>query len=190
MKEGSQNMNKDILKKIANGLNELDCTWAIGGSVMLNHFGLVEKPNDIDILIDASHSDKVKEFMNSIGTYVELPSKSPFKTKEFFGYIVDGIMVEFLGDFKIELENGKVYEFILDECAIKEYMIVDGVKVNLTTLEDWFVAYGVMKDPKKRTPLLKKYFSKYGIKYRDLLERNKNNNLPIDVKLDIESILL
>jgi len=112
------------------------------------------------ILIDASHSDKVKEFMNSIGTYVELPSKSPFKTKEFFGYIVDGIMVEFLGDFKIELENGKFYEFILDECAIKEYMIVDGVSVNLTTLEDWFVAYGVMNDPKKRTPLLKKYFSK------------------------------
>lgn len=62
-------MNKDILKKIAKGLNKLDCTWAIGGSVMLNHFGLVEKPNDIDILIDASHSDKVKEFMNSIGTY-------------------------------------------------------------------------------------------------------------------------
>lgn len=183
-------MNKDILKKIANGLNKLNCTWAIGGSVMLNHFGLVESPNDIDILIDASYAEQVKEFMDSIGTYVKLPSKLPFKTVEFFGYIVDDIMVEFLGDFKIELESGKVYEFILDEEAIKECMIVDDIKVNLTSLEDWFVAYSVMKDPKKRIPLLKTYFNKYGIKYRDLLERNMNDNLPMSVKLDIEGILL
>ena len=183
------NMNKDVLKKVANGLNKLNCTWAIGGSVMLNHFGLVESPNDIDILIDASQAKQIKEFMDSIGAYVKLPSKSPFKTEEFFGYIVDDVMVEFLGDFKIELENGKVYEFILDEEAIKEYIMIDGIKVNLTTLEDWFVAYSVMKDPKNRVPLLKRYFDQYGIKYRDLLERNMNNNLPMSVKLDIESIL-
>ncbi len=184
-------MNKEILKRIANGLNELNCTWAIGGSVILNQFGLVESPKDIDILIDASQAEEVKAFMNTIGTYVELPSKSPFKTVEFFGYMVDDIMVEFLGDFKIELEDGKVYEFILDKDAIKEFMIVDGVKVNLTTLEDWFVAYGVMKDPKKRVPLLKEYFKKNGIEHRQLLERNlNNNNIPMSVKLEIESILL
>ena len=183
-------MNKEILKKIANGLNKSNCTWGVGGSVMLNYYGLVDNPNDIDILIDASYVHEVKEFMDTIGTYVKLPSKDPFRTKEFFGYIVEDTMVEFLGDFKIELEDGKVYEFILDADAIKEYMIIDDIKVNLTTLEDWFVAYSVMKDPKKRIPLLKEYFSKSGIKYRNLLERNLNNNLQSSIKLDIESILL
>lgn len=183
-------MNKSTLKKIAIGLNDLNCTWAIGGSVMLSHYNLVNRPNDIDILIDASHADKIKEFMDSIGTYVPLPSKSPFKTEEFFGYIVDDVMVEFLGDFKIELESGKVYEFILDEKAIREYMLLDDVKVNLSTLEDWFVAYSVMKDPKNRVPLLKTYFSNHGIKYTDLLERNMSMDLPMHVKLDVDSILL
>lgn len=183
-------MNKDVLKKIATGLNKLNCNWAIGGSVMMNHYGLVERPNDIDILIDASYAGQIKEFMNSIGTYVKLPSKLPFRTEEFFGYMVDDTMVEFLGDFKIELESGKVYEFILDKEAIKDYMIIDGIKVNLATLEDWFVAYSVMKDPKKRIPLLKTYFGKYGIKHKDLLERNMSQDLPIHIKLDIESILL
>jgi len=182
-------MNKDILKKIAKGLNKLNCTWGVGGSVMLSHYGLVENPNDIDILIDSSYTSEIKKFMDTIGTYVELPSKDPFRTKEFFGYIVDGTMIEFLGDFKIELENGKVYEFILDDDAIKEYIIIDGIKVNLTTLEDWFVAYSIMKDPKKRIPLLKEYFSKSGVKYNNLLERNLNNNLEISVKLDIERII-
>lgn len=182
-------MNKDVLKNIAKGLNDLSCTWAIGGSVMLSHYDLVKRPNDIDILIDASHADKVKEFMDSIGTYIPLPSKSPFKTEEFFGYIVDDIMVEFLGDFKIELENGKLYEFILDDKAIREYMFLDNVKVNLSTLEDWFVAYSVMNDPKNRVPLLKNYFINNGIQHRDLLERNMSMPLPIQVQLDIESIL-
>lgn len=182
-------MNKDVLKKIADGLNKLNCTWGVGGSVMLNHYGLVKKPNDIDIIVDASYAEKIKAFMDTMGTYVELESKSPFRTKEFFGYMVEGVMIEFLGDFKIEVEQGKIYEFILDNDAIKEYMLIDGVKVNLTTIEDWFVAYGVMGDPKKRIPLIKEYFSKSGIKYRNLLERNLSNNLLDSVKLDIISII-
>ncbi|MCT4508470.1 MAG: hypothetical protein N4A48_06865 [Tepidibacter sp.] len=183
-------MNQKVLKKIAKGLNELNCTWAIGGSVVLNHYGLVEKPNDIDILIDANHADKIKKFMDTIGTYIELPSKEPYKTKEFFGYRVEDTMVEFLGNFKIDLGEDKIYEFILDDDSIKDYMIIDNIKVNLTTLEDWYVAYSVMKDPKKRIPLLREYLKKSGIKYKSLLERNLNQNLPDCVKLDIENILL
>ncbi|WP_099190857.1 nucleotidyltransferase domain-containing protein [Tepidibacter mesophilus] len=183
-------MNQYVLRKIAEGLNKLNCTWAIGGSVVLNHYGLVENPNDIDILIDANHKDEIKKFMDTIGTYIELPSKEPFKTKEFFGYIVEDTMVEFLGDFKIDLGEGKIYEFVLDDDAIKDCMIIDNIKVNLTTLEDWYVAYSVMKDPKKRIPLLKEYLKKSGIKYRNLLERNLNQNLPDNIKLDIENILL
>lgn len=183
-------MDKNVIKKLAKGLNEIGCTWAIGSSVVLNYYGLVEKPNDIDVLIDAKDAQKVINYMDTIGTYVKLGSKDPFRTEEFFAYMVDDVMVEFMGDFKIQLDDGSIYKFILDKDAIKDNMIIDDVKVNITTLEDWIVAYSVMKDPKKRVPLLNEYFKKHGIKNRSLLERNLNNNLPDSVRANIESMLL
>jgi len=182
-------MNIEVLKKIARGLNELQCTWAIGGSVLLNHYGLVDKPNDIDILVDPNYADEIKKFMDTIGKSIELPSKEPFRTESFFGYVVEDTMVEFLGGFKISLGDDKIYRFILDHSAITDYMILDGVKINLTALEDWFVAYSVMIDPKKRIPLLKEHFNNSKISHRDLLERNLRQELPQSIKADIDNIL-
>lgn len=182
-------MNIDILKKISQGLNKLNCTWGVGGSVLLNQYNLVEKPKDIDILIDSSDTHKIKSFMNTIGQPIYLPSKTPFLTKDFFGYNVDGVIVEFMGDFKIDLGNNKIYEFILDNKAIAHTKTIDDININFTTLEDWIVAYNVMNDPKNRVPLIKNHFKNHGINYRYLLERNSNQNLRIDTLELIYSLL-
>lgn len=181
-------MNTELIKKIAIELNKLNCTWAIGGSVLLSNYGLIKKPKDIDILIDAKDADKVKKFMDTLGEMIELPSKDPFKTEEFFGYIVDGTMIEFLGGFKVDLGDKNTYEFILDESAINKVNL-DGVTINMATLEDWFVAYSVMKDPKGRIPLIEQYFKFNGIKNEMLLKRNLNKYLPSNVKQDIERLI-
>ncbi len=182
-------MNIEVLKKIVKGLNNIDCTWAIGGSVMLSNYGLVSEPRDIDILIDARDSERVKGFMDTIGTRVVLPSKEPYRTEEFFGYIVDGTDIEFLGDFKIALDNNEIYEFILDEEAIVHGVIDDEIEVNFTTLEDWYVAYAVMKDPKGRIPLIRNYFKSNGISHENLFKRNLGQGLTEDIKNIIIDIM-
>ncbi len=186
-------MNKEdlvkVLVKVAEKLNSLNCTWAIASSMVLNNYGLVDKPNDIDILFDPNAAEAIKKAMNEIGDYIELPSKEPFRTEKFFGYMVYGVMVEFMGGFKIAIEDNKIYEFILDNKAIKEKIIINNININLTTLEDWFVGYSVMNDPKKRVELIENYFKKYGIKNRDLLERNLRNSLPKVVKEEVEKLL-
>lgn len=182
-------MNIDVLKKISQGLNELNCTWGVGGSMLLNQYNLVEKPKDIDILIDPSDTHRIKSFMNTIGKPIDLPSKSPFLTKNFFGYNVDGVIVEFMGDFKIDLGNNNIYEFILDNKAIAHTKAIDDTNINFTTLEDWIVAYSVMNDPKNRVPLIKNYFEEHGINYRYLLERNSKQKLRIDTLELIFSLL-
>ncbi len=179
----------DVLVKVAKKLNSLNCNWAIASSMVLNKYGLVDKPNDIDILFDPNKSEAIKEVMNEIGMYIELPSKEPFRTEEFFGYMVDGVMVEFMGGFKIAIENNKIYEFILDDEAIKERITINNININLTTLEDWFVGYSVMNDPKNRVALIKNYFREYGIKNRDLLERNLKNPLPSVVREEVQKLL-
>lgn len=178
-------MNTEVIKKIAKGLNDINCIWGIGGSVLLNNYNLVDKPNDIDIVVKAKDANNIKNFMDTIGNAVHLPSKEPFKTEAFFGYIVDGVMVEFLGDFKIDLGNSKLYEFILDEKSITDYKLIDNVKVNFTSLEDWLVAYIVMGDPKKRVNLIEGYFINNKVKNINLLERNINQNLTQDIKTKI-----
>ncbi|GAA0085783.1 hypothetical protein UT300007_22220 [Clostridium sp. CTA-7] len=182
-------MNNRVLNKIAYGLNEIGCTWGVGGSVLLNFHGLVEKPNDIDILINSKDTQKVKEFMNPIGNPIELLSKEPFKTESFFGYNVDGVMIEFMGNFKISLENNKMYEFILDEKAIVDNLVIGNSNIKFTSLEDWFVAYLVMNDPKKRVPLIEKYFKEKEIKHRELLKRNLDKNLSDHINEAIKEVL-
>jgi hypothetical protein len=183
-------MNNKVLSKIADGLNKIDCTWGVGGSVLLNFHGLVDKPNDIDILINSKDTEKVKAFMNTIGDPIELCSKEPFKTESFFGYNVDGVIVEFMGNFKISLENSKIYEFILDDKAIVDILAISDSNIKFTSLEDWFVAYLVMNDPKKRVSLIQKYFKENGIKHRHLLQRNLNNNFSKHINEAIEEVLL
>lgn len=178
-------MNLDVLKKVAKLLNEYNCTWAVGSSVLLYFNGLVEKPNDIDILIDPKDASKIKDIMNKIGTSRNSPSKEPFRTEEFFGYIVDDTEVEFMGGFKIALCNENIYNFILDEDAIVDTVTIDEIKVNLTSLEDWLVAYKVMNDPKDRLPLIKKYFQTNGIKNKNLLKRNLSKNLSENINKEI-----
>ena len=34
-------MNKEVLLKVARKLNDIKCNWAIGSSMVLNHYGLV-----------------------------------------------------------------------------------------------------------------------------------------------------
>lgn len=112
-----------------------------------------------------------------------------FRTEAFFRYLVDGVEVEFLGDFKIALENDEVYEFILDEKAFFTVILGEELMVNLSTLEDWYVAYIVMNDPKKRVPILKEYFIKNGIKHRNLIERGLTQKLPENIKSYIKEII-
>lgn len=179
----------ETLKEVAVRLNKVGCSWAVGGSLVLYFNGLWKCPNDIDILIDLKDVDDVMKGMEGLGEFKELKGKEPFRTEKFFGYNINGIDVEFMCNFKIKTGEKAVYEFILDEAAIVDRVEFKETLVNVTSLEDWMVAYLVMGDPKKRVPIIEEYFSKYGIKHRNLLERNLNGYMPEHIKDRIGKVL-
>ncbi len=182
-------MNNLILNKVAKTLNSSGCLWAVGGSTLLNQYGLLNNPKDIDILIDPKDENRIKSFMNKIGNLIDIKKKDEFKSNKFFRYDINGIIVEFIGGFKIAFGENKLYEVIFDDKSIVSSINKDCVKINLMSLEDWFVIYKVMNDPKCRLPLIMKYFKDNGIKYKSILYRNLTLQIPIEVKNSIESLL-
>lgn len=42
----------NTLSDLAEKLNSSDILWAVGGSILLNQFGLIDKMKDIDLFVD------------------------------------------------------------------------------------------------------------------------------------------
>ena len=182
----------EALKKVANALNSVGCTWAVGSSMLLYFHGLLDNPNDIDLLIKVSDEAIIKREMDKIGSKLVRNSMLPYKTTSFFAYEVDGVEVEFMGDFKIMTmsDNKEVqYNFTLDKKAIVDIILMDEVVVYLSSLEDWFVAYQIMKDPKGRVSLIEEKLKRDGIEHVELLERSLEVNLPKEVTNRIKELI-
>ena len=57
----------NTLSYIGKKLNDADITWGVGASILLNRFGLIDKPNDIDIFVSINDIEKTDEILKSIG---------------------------------------------------------------------------------------------------------------------------
>ncbi|MCU9811067.1 hypothetical protein [Paraclostridium sp. AKS81] len=90
--------------------------------------------------------------------------------------------------FRIKCEDS-LYEVIFDEDSIVSTVLKDEVKINLMSLEDWFVIYNVLGDPKNRTHLISKYFEKNGVSYKNILIRNQNLQMPEYIKNEILNLM-
>ena len=55
------------LSYIGEKLNESNVKWAVGASILLNQFGLIDKPNDIDIFVDIDDIERADQVLKSIG---------------------------------------------------------------------------------------------------------------------------
>ncbi|MEW8955436.1 MAG: hypothetical protein AB2369_02820, partial [Clostridium sp.] len=87
------------LKLIGEKLNEENIIWALGASMMLNHYDLVESPNDIDIIVDLKDAKRANSILKSLGVKLEREKNEVYSTKHFYEYIIDGIDIDLLSGF-------------------------------------------------------------------------------------------
>jgi len=160
----------------------------VGGSILLNQFGLVDRPNDIDILVDINDIDRAHELLKSIGHKMECESTATFSTKYFYKYIVNGIDVDVMAGFAINHSEG-VYEYIFDRESIAEFRLINGVNIPFASLEDWYVLYQLIPNRKSKVELIEKHLLSNGIKVPFVLKRALKGNLPEEVREKIESML-
>lgn len=178
----------NILSYIGEKLNSSNIVWGVGASILLNQFGLIEKPNDIDIFVDIKDIERVDEILKSIGEKKRWEKTSTYSTKYFYEYTVDGIDIDVMAGFAVNHNNG-VFEYIFDYNAISEFRLINRVNIPFTSLEDWFVIYQLIPNRETKVKMIQKYLLLNGINKPFLLERALEGNLPIEVRKEIESIL-
>lgn len=176
---------KNTILKIATKLNEGSITWALGGSLVLQHHDIVEVVHDIDILIAKADIVKAKAMLDQLGELKASTHKSIFQTTFFYEYIIDGIDVDILCEFKIE--NQGLYTYDFNALRITESEILDGIYIYYTSLEDWFVLYTLMGRLDK-IDTLKRYFTNTGLFKKTLFELALET-VPQDIKHDIQQWL-
>lgn len=180
----------DTLSYIGEKLNNAGILWAVGASIVLNQYGLVDKPNDIDILVDINDIKRADEILNELGSKkpLEEGESTIYSTKYFYEYIVNGIDVDIMAGFAINF-NEDTYEYSFDKEAVTNTKKMNGVEIPLTSLEDWYVLYQLMPNREKKVNLIEKYLLSNGIKETHLIYRALSKKLPNKIRKRIELLI-
>lgn len=178
----------NTLSYIGEKLNKANVLWGVGASILLNQFGLVDKPNDIDIFVDIKDIDKADELLKAIGEKKTYEKTSAYSTRYFYEYVVNGIDVDVMAGFVINHDSG-LYEYIFDYKSILEFRKISGIEIPFTSLEDWYVIYQLIPGREAKVKMIEEYFSSNGVQKIFLLERALQGCLPLEVRKRIENIL-
>jgi hypothetical protein len=178
----------DTLSYIGEKLNASGVIWAVGASILLNHYGLIENPNDIDILVDLNDIEKVDEILKSIGEKKTREKEKMYATKYFYEYVVNGVDVDVMSGLTINNEDS-IFEYIFDESSISEIKNVNGVNIPLTSLEDWYVIYQLIPGREGKVKMIEDYLLVSGIRNAALLKRTLKGELTKEIRYKIEEIL-
>lgn len=179
----------NTLSYIGKKLNDSNVVWGVGASILLNQFGLIDKPNDIDIFVDIKDIDKVDEILKSIGDKKPWEKAATYSTKYFYEYVINGIDIDVMAGFRINHNSG-VFEYVFDNSSILETRKINGIDIPFTSLEDWYVIYQLIPNREAKVNMIEKYITSNGIKRCDLLERILEGNLPVEVREKVKNMLL
>ncbi|WP_404451016.1 hypothetical protein LG329_11785 [Virgibacillus necropolis] len=176
------------LMKLLTILNNINVTWAVGGSYILSCYGLVRTVNDIDLLVDKTTAEEVEITLSKYAKKEETISKEPFLTEHFSNFNLDGTSIDVMGGFNIRHQEG-IYDLTFDHLSITNYKKIRNVQVPLSSLEDWYILYSLIPGKQYKANLIERYWNVNGIENPSLLYRSMEKPLPIDLRLKLNQIL-
>jgi len=182
------NIMLDTLSYIAEKLNQANVVWGIGASMLLNFHGIVDKPNDIDIMVDIKYIDKADEILSRIGKKKSREKADRYSTKYFYEYVINGFDIDVMSGLQIN-HNAGVFEYNFDHDSISEIRNVNGTRIPLTSLEDWYVIYQLIPGREAKVAMIENYLVSNGAAKPEFFINAIEDNLPIEIKDRIGKML-
>lgn len=182
-------MDTVALTLLADKLNGINVTWGVGGSLLLYFYGLVQEPNDIDLLVAEQNMEKAHQLLQELGECQPFVPRSPFCTKTYYNYTISGANVDVMAGYSIEHGAG-IYLLDFDASSVTRTVHMGNSDVPLSSLEDWYVLYQLIPGKQYKAEWIASYFQQHGIASPFLLEKALNRPLPKQVKTGIEKLLM
>jgi len=157
------------LTEIARHLNERGIVWGIGGSLVLKHHGIVKSARDIDILVTLEGLEAADEELSSLGHKQTKMTSPLFQTTYFYEYVINGIEVDLMCDFKIVRDPLYTYPFDAESVVSADF--IDDVRIPYTSLEDWYILYQLMNRNDDKTLAIRQYLQTNGITHPNQWDR-------------------
>lgn len=174
-----ERMEKELIV-VCNEFNKNNINYAVAFSFVLKHYGLTDKVNDIDIIVESTDLDKAKKIMDKIAK----PSNDIILSDQLESYLIQykigKTKIELMSDVKIKFGRG-TYRMIFDEKSIQKKINIEGVTVPLLALEELYVMYQLLKGKEEKAYKIETHFKQKGLKDKDLLMRAISQELPLSV---------
>lgn len=178
----------DTLKQIAIELNKNDILWGVGASVLLEFYGLIDKPKDIDIIVYEKDIEKADKVLKSLGIKKTSEENKTYSTKYFYEYVINGVEIDVISGLVINCESIK-YEHEFDSSSITNYKNIDDIKIPLTSLEEWYVLYQIIPNREYKAKIIEEYLLSQSKLNIELLNRALSKELPYSVKVKIIKLI-
>lgn len=179
---------KAVMIKVSTALNDADVLWGLGASQMLYQHGLVEKTNDIDVVVAETDIEQALAALDQVALRIRIPETTAYATKHFHVFDCMGVSMDVMSGFVILHDEG-IYRFPFDEQSITDMVLIEDVTVPLTSPEDWWVAYALMKGRDAKAEILYNYLMDNGVRHKALLERAQMQVLPDGLQKKLSRLL-
>ena len=156
------------MKTLAQGFNEPNIVWGLGGSALLDVFGLCVKVNDLDILVESKDFDKAVEILDQIGDEKHKPSNPNFRTAHFKTYQIENCAVDVMSGICVK-HHETWFDFIFTAHHIVSKANIDAHEIPLMDLEDWYRIYQAL-DRQDKLELIDRHIKEKGSEIHHPLE--------------------
>lgn len=146
------------LAKAAHALNRAGVAWGVGASALLYLEKVAESYRDFDLLLTADAMDEAKHALLGVGAAEAppAPASGTYASQAFWECALDSAELDLIGGFTIRRKDG-VYRYPFGRERIARWVDVQGERVPLSPLEDWYVLYLLMPGRAKQAALLGRY---------------------------------
>lgn len=176
------------LGQVAGALNAAGVCWALGGSLLLAHYGLADTPRDIDLLVAEADADRAEAALAALGPRTPWVPTAPYETRRFLEFRVAGAEVDLMAGLAIRHDGG-LYLHPFDAVSPEGSLTLGGCPIPLMALEDWFVLYQLIPGREAKAARIEAFLRARGLGRRDLLTRALAQPLPEAVRLRCLSLM-
>lgn len=145
--------------RISVSLQEADTCgfWMRDGASALLYFkGVVQDFGDIDIVTAVDELPKIETALNGLGTLKPENPENRRKARVYLEYLIDGVPVDIMAELIFQGDD-RERRFSLGEDAVKDFILLEGTRISLQSVQEWRMYYALMGRTEKVRLIDEKY---------------------------------